>query len=231
MRIHCLQHVPFEDAANIGLWAREQGHTLTATCLYDDEPLPDPAEIDLLAIMGGPMNIYQHRYHPWLKREKAFLERALAASVPSIGVCLGAQLLADVLGARVTQNPWVEVGWHTVRLTPEGSKSPLFNHAPPEFTAFHWHGDTFEIPSGATRLAESEACCNQAFQYGPNVLGLQFHLEYSMDSIETMLATCGDELTDGAFVQTADRIRAGYHNVAATHRLVVPLLDRLARER
>jgi GMP synthase-like glutamine amidotransferase len=230
MRIHCLQHVPFEDAANIGLWAREQGHTLTATRLYEDEPLPDPAEIDLLAIMGGPMNIYQYRHHPWLTREKVFLERALAASVPSIGVCLGAQLLADVLGARITQNPWVEIGWHTVRLTAKGSQSPFFSHVPPEFTAFHWHGDTFEIPSGATRLAESDACCNQAFQYGLHVLGLQFHLEYSVDSIETMLAKCGDELTDGVFVQTADRIRAGYHDVVTIHRLLVPLLNHLARE-
>jgi len=231
MRIHTLQHVPFENAANIAVWAKERGHTVTRTQLYDGEPLPDVAGIGLLAVMGGPMNVYQHRDHPWLCREKAFLEQAITTGVPMIGVCLGAQLLADVLGAKIMQNPQVEIGWHAVRLTREAAGSRFFSSMPAQFTAFHWHGDTFEIPAGATRLAESDACPNQAFEHGGHVVGLQFHLEYAADSIEAMLAQCGDELVEAPFIQNEGRIRAGYGHVPTTQQLLTPLLDSLAGNR
>ncbi len=182
----------------------------------------------MLAVMGGPMNVYEYHRYPWLRREKVFLERAVSASVPSLGVCLGAQLLADVLGAEITRNPQVEIGWHAVRVTAAARESALVGHLPAEFIAFHWHGDTFEMPPGATRLAESDACPNQAFDYGSCILGLQFHLEYSVESIETMLAQCGDELVDGPFVQNPSQIRAGYDHVAATGELLIPLLDSLS---
>lgn len=225
MRLHWLGHVPFENAANIGGWAEQRGYGVTSTRLYADEPLPDIEEIDVLAIMGGPMNVYQYRRYPWLVAEKHFIERALRAEVPMIGVCLGAQLIADVLGARVTEGPQIEIGWHAVRLTPQASAAVPFSHLPAEFTPFHWHGDTFEVPAGAMRLAESDACPNQAFAYGRRVLGLQFHLEYSVQSIEAMLAHCGDELAEAAFIQTSDQIRAGYRRVPGTWSLLAALLD------
>jgi len=231
MRVHYLQHVPFEDAANIGVWAEERGCTLTTTRLYEDEPFPDIAEIGLLAIMGGPMNVYQYRDYPWLPREKVFIRKAIASGLPMVGVCLGAQLLADVLGAKVMQNPEIEIGWHTVRLTPEACRSAVFRHMPKEFPAFHWHGDTFELPPGAEHLAESGACRNQAFEYDGHVLGLQFHLEYSASSIERMLTHCADELIDAPFVQTRSQITAGYDRVPVTRRLLTPLLDSLSAER
>ena len=231
MRVHYVQHVPFEDAAYIGDWARQRGHTLTATRLYEDEPLPEVAQIGLLAIMGGPMNVYQHRTYPWLPREKAFLERAISAGVPTIGVCLGAQLLADVLGARVTQNAHIEIGWHVVRRTPEGAGSHVFDHVPPKFTAFHWHGDAFEVPAGATRLAESDACSNQAFEYDGHVLGLQFHLEYSVASIDKMLSHCASELVEAPFIQNRERIMAGYDRIPTTQELLIPMLDALVARR
>lgn len=227
MIVHCLQHVPFENAANIAVWASKHGHTLTTTLVYENQSFPDPASLGLLAVMGGPMNVYQHRDHPWLPDEKTFIERALAAGTPILGVCLGAQLLADVLGAKVAQNPQIEIGWHPVRSTREASSSKLFGLLPAEFTAFHWHGDAFGIPAGATRLAESKACPNQAFEYGGRALGLQFHLEYSVDSIEAMLAHCADELVDAPFIQNPDRIRAGYGHTATTYRLLERLLDGL----
>ena len=117
MRWHWLGHVPFEDAANIGLWAHRRGYEVTHTQLYTGQPLPDVEEIDALAIMGGPMNIYQHRDHPWLIEEKRFIERAIQAHIPVIGVCLGAQLIADVLGAKVAQNRDIEIGWFEIELT------------------------------------------------------------------------------------------------------------------
>jgi GMP synthase-like glutamine amidotransferase len=225
MRFHCLQQVPFEDAANVGVWAAERGYDVTTTRLYAGEPLPEVGAIDALAIMGGPMNIYQHRDYPWLIDEKRFVERVVAAGVPTLGVCLGAQLLADVLGAKVTQNAQVEIGWFDVALTPEAADTPIAGALPRHFTAFHWHGDTFEIPAGAKRLAGSQACTNQAFAYARHVLGLQFHLDYSAASIEKMLRHCANELIEAPFVQNRDQIVARLAGTEETRRLLWSLLD------
>jgi GMP synthase-like glutamine amidotransferase len=227
VRLHWLGHVPFEDAANIGLWAEQHGYTVTDTQLYTNAPLPAIADIDALAIMGGPMNIYQHRDHPWLLKEKRFIEQAIGAGVPTIGVCLGAQLIADVLGARVAQNPQLEIGWFEVETVTATDQEGLLNDLPSRFTAFHWHGDAFDIPSGATRLAQSEACPNQAFAYGRHVLGFQFHLEYSAQSIERMLVHCADELVEAPFVQDKQQITQGLTNVAKTRELLDSVLNAL----
>lgn len=211
MRVHYIQHVPFENSANIGTWAQEHGYLLTKTEIFEGEPFPDSSEIDILAIMGGLMNVYQYRDYPWLKEEKKFIEKAINRKIKVIGICLGAQLIADVLGARVTQNPYVEIGWHDVTLTDVGANSNILMGFPKTFIAFHWHGDTFEIPDGASHLAYSEACANQAFKYENNVIGLQFHLEYSQESIEKMLDNCSDELVGAQYVQNKERIRFNYH--------------------
>ncbi len=229
MRVHYLQHVPFEDAANIAVWAESRNHIVTRTRLYENEPLPEIDEVGLLAIMGGPMNVYQYRNHPWLKREKAFIERAVARGIPILGVCLGVQLLADVLGAKVVQNPHIEIGWFPVRLTAEACDSDLFHGLPTEFNAFHWHGDTFDLPPGARRLAQSDACPNQAFEYAGRAVGLQFHLEYTADSIRSMLAHCADELIEAPFIQSRDQILAGLDQVARTQTLLATLLDAMSR--
>ncbi len=209
MRFHWLGHVPFEDAAHIGLWAEEHGYTVTNSQLYAGEALPAVEEIDALAVMGGPMNVYQHRDYPWLLDEKRFIERAIEAGVPTIGVCLGAQLIAGVLGARIYQNPQVEIGWFELQRVAKPSQEAILRDLPERFMAFHWHGDTFEIPSGAIRIAQSQACRNQAFEYGRHVVGLQFHLEYSARSIEKMLVHCADELVEAPFIQSRDQITEG----------------------
>ncbi len=200
MRIHYLQHVPFEDLANIEAWARKKGHEVSGTMLFSDEPLPNLDRFDWLVIMGGPMNIYEHDKYPWLLREKEFIRRAIAGDKIVLGICLGAQLMADVLGGKVVRNAHKEIGWFPVRLTQEAKSSKVFCVLPDEFVAFHWHGDTFDIPPGAIRAAESQACPNQAFWLGKAV-GLQFHLESSMDSIDHLILNCSDELKDGRYVQ------------------------------
>jgi len=227
MRFHWLQSVSFEDAAHVGDWAVERRYEVTRTRVYADEPLPEVGAIDALAVMGGPMNVYQQRDFPWLVGEKRFIEQALGAGIPIIGICLGAQLIADVLGAKVVQNPEIEIGWHEVRLNDEGGAAEISEGLPERFTAFHWHGDTFEIPAGARHLAQSQACANQAFAYGSNVIGLQFHLEYSAESIEKMLAHCGSELVPGPFVQGPEQIIAGLGQVRQTQGLLHTLLDSL----
>jgi GMP synthase (glutamine-hydrolysing) len=225
MKIHCLTHVPFEDAANIQTWADNRGHTLHYTHLYNHESLPDITDFDFLAIMGGPMNIYEHDAYPWLEMEKQFIGRAVEAGKKVLGVCLGGQLIADVLGGKVTKNQSPEIGWHPIQLTPEARQLPLLAGFPEELTVFHWHGDTFAIPHTAIHLASSKACPNQAFLYGSTVLGLQFHLEYSEDSIRAMLTDCQNELIPSPYVQSAEQIQQNLSAAPTVQGYLNRLLD------
>jgi GMP synthase (glutamine-hydrolysing) len=225
MKIHCLTHVPFEDAANIAEWAKSRGHELVYTRLHRYEDLPSLDSFDVLAIMGGLMNIYEHKAYPWLAQEKKFIRRAIDANKKTIGICLGAQLIADVLGAPVTPNTHKEIGWHKVKLSSRAKQSAAMSSLPEEMVVFQWHGDTFSTPPSATHLASSTVCTNQAFQYGPNVLALQFHLEYSEESIEKMLLNCADELVDEPYINTPEQIRAGYDNISQTTAWLYTLLD------
>lgn len=228
MRIHCFQHVPFEDPANIEGWARPRGHDLSRTLLFSEEEFPDLSSFDWLIIMGGPMNIYEHERYPWLVREKEFISRAIAGGKVVLGICLGAQLISDVLGGKVTRNRYREIGWFPVRLTEEGRASSIFSALPERFTALHWHGDTFSIPPGALRLAESDACANQAFISGRSV-GLQFHLESSKESVERLLENCGDELTEGPYIQGREDL-APLEHYAGIRELMEKLLDRMEED-
>lgn len=230
MRIHYLQHVPFEDLANIEVWANKKYHSITRTQLFNEETLPKIDEFDWLIIMGGPMNIYEEDEYPWLTGEKEFIAQAIANKKIVLGICLGGQLIADVLGGKVTKNESVEIGWFPVKLTSNSKRSICFGTFPEEFTAFHWHGDTFEIPLGAVRLAESEACVNQAFEYDGRVIGLQFHIEYSAKSIDLMIQNCGDELVDGKFIQKADEIISRSEHLEGANILLNILLDNVERE-
>ncbi len=194
MAVHYLQHVPFEGLGAIEDWCCARGHSITVTRLYA-EPLPRRVEGDLLVVMGGPMNIYQEERHPWLAAEKSLLRDAIAEGARVLGICLGAQLLADVLGGSVTRNPEREIGWFPVELVPEAGAIPGFDRLPPRFIALHWHGDTFSIPEGALRLAGSEACANQAFAWDEGrVLGLQFHLEETIESLTLLVQHAAHEL-------------------------------------
>ncbi|WP_423126755.1 type 1 glutamine amidotransferase [Gaoshiqia sp. Z1-71] len=227
-RIHYLQHVAFEGLGCIDEWVRNKGHRLTATRFYLGESLPDPDSFDWLIVMGGPMGIYDEAFFPWLTAEKQFLKKALADGKVILGICLGAQLLADALGVQVISGNEKEIGWFPVKKTPEASKAPLLSAMPDELTVFHWHGDQFQIPPGATRLAESKACANQLFLYGDRVAGLQFHFEATPESIEAMLEHAGDELKEaGPFIQTKENIRAGYSHCPANNKIMFSILDRL----
>jgi len=213
MRIHYLQHVPFEDLGNIENWALAKGHQISRTQLFKDDPLPEPEEFDWLIVMGGPMNIYEEDEFPWLAREKVFIKDAIDSGKIVLGVCLGAQLVASVFGARVHRNRYPEIGWFDVRLTDEARESRVFKHFPGRFTAFHWHGDTFDLPPGCTWIAESDACRNQAFEYDGQVIGLQFHLDTTLESIRRLIRYSGDELVPGEDVQSEEKILAQCGNL------------------
>lgn len=228
MRIHCLQHVPFEGPAGIGDWARTRGHAITTTHLYRDATLPDPSSFDCLVVMGGPMGVHDEDVHPWLAAEKAFLRATIAAGKTVVGVCLGAQLLALVLGARVYRNGEKEIGWFPVELTEAARESDSMGFLPDLLTVYHWHGDTFDLPAGAVHLARSEGCAHQAFLWGGRVLGLQFHLESTAASVEELVASGADELVPGRFIQTAEQmLAAGPEDYARLHTVLSGILDRL----
>jgi GMP synthase-like glutamine amidotransferase len=229
MRIHYLQHVPFEDLANIRRWAEERGHDVSRTLLFSNDRIPGLMEFDWLIIMGGPMNIYEHDTYPWLIREKMFIREAIANDKIVLGICLGAHLMADVLGGNVRRSAYREIGWHKVRLTPEAKASRLFHVLPGEFIAFHWHGDTFAVPPGALRTAESDACRNQAFEMG-RAVGLQFHLESSMDSIDHLISNCSDELDEGAYVQGQKELLSHIDRFSEINGLMNIFLDNMERE-
>lgn len=229
MRIHCLQHVPFEGPAGIADWAARRGHTITTTHVYAGESLPAQTAFDWLVIMGGPMGVHDEADHPWLVPEKRFIGESIAAGKTLIGVCLGAQLIAGTLGARVSRNPEKEIGWFPIELTEAGRSSPLFGFLPPVFQVYHWHGDTFELPPGAVHLARSTACAQQAFLYDGRVLGLQCHLESTPQSVADILRHCADELVPAAHVQTAERmLAASEQDYAQLNAALSGILDRLA---
>ena len=229
MRIHSLQHVPFEDLGNIEVWAKDRGHGVSRTLLFRQEPLPRFSDFDWLIIMGGPMNVYEEEKYRWLTEEKKFIAGAIGRGKILLGVCLGAQLIADVLGARVYKNTHKEIGWHPVRLTPDGEESRLWGSLSARFIAFHWHGDTFDIPGGAVRTAGSEGCANQAFEYKGRVVGLQFHLESTMGSIQRLIQNCGNELVDGPYIQQPEEMLAPEENLREIRGRLESFLDGMER--
>ncbi len=228
-RLHCIQHVPFEGLANIRIWAENQGWQISETHLYRQEKLPSQDDFDWLVIMGGPMNIYEEKEYPWLAAEKKFIGEAIEDDKIVVGICLGAQLIADVLGGRVMANRHKEIGWFPVSLTPDGLASVPFQGFPGQFPALHWHGDTFSIPPGAIMLAESQACPAQAFSAnGDRVLALQFHLESSLESIRALVENCSDELVEAEYIQTADAILGRGENFSSINGTMIKLLENMA---
>ncbi len=206
MRIHYFQHVPFEGLGNIEDWIRSKNYALSATRFYAADPLPKLAEVDWLIIMGGPMGAYDDKKYSWLTAEKSFIEASIKAGKKVMGICLGAQLIASVLGEKVYPHVHKEIGWFPLRLTGEGMASALFKGYPAELPAFHWHGDTFSCPRGAEHLAETAACRNQAFAYGSKVVGLQFHLDVTRKTVEQLIENGALELVSGKYIQKPEQM-------------------------
>jgi GMP synthase (glutamine-hydrolysing) len=171
-----LQHIACEPPAAFEEELRSRGLELVRVELDEGEAIPERDDFAGIVVMGGPMGAYEEDEHPWLAEEKSYLREAVERDVPVWGVCLGAQLLAASLGARVYRGPEAEVGLLPVELTEAAADDPVFASAPPSFPTLQWHGDTFDLPDGATLLARSPAYRNQAFRVGRSY-GLQFHVE------------------------------------------------------
>jgi GMP synthase-like glutamine amidotransferase len=225
MKIHYLQHVPFETPAAILEWAKEHKHKITGHHLYKGDKLPTPSEIDMLIVMGGPMGVYDDRKFPFLKEEKVLIQKLIPTKKKILGICLGAQILASVLGAVVKKNRFKEIGFFPVTRSQNALNSPFGALLPESFTPFHWHGDAFDIPKEAVHLAQSVACRSQAFSYGENVLGIQFHLESTPESIEALITNCRSELTPSEYIRSESSIKQGYSFLEENTKVLYGLLD------
>lgn len=224
MRILCLQHVPFETPAAIADWAVARRHRIDTLLMHDGIDLPRLRDIDMLVLMGGPMSVHDSNTLAWLADEKQYLRRALALDKRVLGVCLGAQLIAEALGGTVTRNRYREIGWFPMRRA-ANLPAHLAGLLPASLNGFHWHGETFSIPPGATRLASSAACENQAFAWQDRVLGLQCHLEVTPADAVGLGDACAAELVDAPYVQDAATMLAQPQRFAAANVALTRMLD------
>jgi len=227
LNIHCLQHAPHEGAGYISNYAQEYGHSLSFTKFYKNEKPPELNSFDVLLIMGGSMGVNDENKFPWLKNEKKFIGEAIKNKKKILGICLGSQMLAAVLGARVFQNSEPEIGFFPVF---KKSANVLFKNFPDTSVVFQWHGDTFDLPQGAELLASSEACVNQAFMVGSNILALQFHLEITEELLKGFLKSGKDELLPKRYIQTEESIINGFKFIPTCNLLLEELLKKFLND-
>ncbi len=230
MRIHYFQHVPYETPANIFRWAKDRNISITGTHLYKNEPFPDFASFDMLIVMGGPMGVYDEDRYPFLKREKIFIENAISLGKKVLGICLGAQLIAEVLGSRIYKCENKEIGWFPVYKTEEAKKSKYFYDFPDSLEVFHWHGDTFDIPKNTRHIFSSEGCQNQAFESNDGkVIGLQFHLEVDIDTVKAWIKEGEDEIKGGGkYIQNPKEMISDYKRFITLENSLYKFMDRFS---
>lgn len=197
MKTYIIQHVPFETP---GILENLSNYEIIK--MFEKYTFPNVEEVDLLIVLGGPMGAYDP--YNWLKEEKAFIKNVINQNKPVLGICLGAQLIAEVIGGEVMENrAGKEVGWWPIHKT---SNETPFNFLPDTLEVLHWHGDTFTLPKEAITFYSTEICKNQAFLYKNNVIGLQFHFESTVETLKALVEADEDYLDGGEFVQTKEEI-------------------------
>jgi GMP synthase-like glutamine amidotransferase len=205
VRIHYFQHDKNEGLGTMASRFSQKGYELQRTPFFSESwALPLLEEVDFLVVLGGPMGVYEKERFPWLNDEIELVRACLRARKPVLGVCLGAQILASALGARVYPQGFREIGWFPVQFAPGAPE--WLSRGKPDLEVFHWHGDTFDLPEGATRLASSQATLNQAFLWGDCALGLQFHLETGAHDVEIFVQQGQADLIKSDFCQSKDQI-------------------------
>ena len=227
MKVQVLQHVPFEGIGSIQGWMDARGAAVSTTRFFQPGALPTPRDFDWLIVMGGPMSVNDESVHTWLPPEKRLIAHAIQAGKTVLGICLGAQLIASALGARVIPNPHKEIGWFPVRRYP-GPDTEIARLFEDGTEVFHWHGETFDLPAGAVGFLHSDACRNQAFLVGSRVVGLQFHIETTPQSAALLIANSREELVTGPYIQTEDGMLARPDRFARANTLMDAVLEILA---
>lgn len=227
LNISCFLHVHFEEPGLITEWIQKKGHQLDYTRLYKNEPLPDPDNVDLLIIMGGPMNVSDFHLHPWMKEELDWVGEFIESGKAILGICLGAQIIATALGSDVYPGKEKEIGWFGIRFLPGLGDFKICKNLPSSRKVFHWHGDTFDIPEGAIRIAESNLFPNQGFIYEKRVIALQFHLEVGPENVDKLVENCREELVHGTHIQSESELRNPARFIEKNRLLLFNILDYL----
>ncbi len=209
MTVTIIKHIDIEGPGTFGDFLNDDGISYEVIDVFNGEPLPGSLSgTSAVIVLGGPMNVYEEDKHPFLKEENEFLKEVIGNGLPALGFCLGAQLIAKAKGALVKKNPQKEIGWFNVSLTENGLSDPLFQGFQGVFDVFQWHGDTFNIPDGAVRLAESDLCPNQAYRIDNNIYGLQFHVEVTDKMIYQWIDAYRDEVDSLKGIVDPDQIIA-----------------------
>lgn len=228
--IAIIQHVPHESPGWIINWLEGNDKSFRLVDIYRGDPLPPAREIEGLVIMGGSMNVYEEALYPWLAEEKRYIRNFIHEGKKVLGICLGAQLVAASLGARVKRNAALEIGWFPIEIHEDELPAKMQGVFPLHLLTFHWHGDTFEVPEGGAPFASSEACPNQGFAFGEHVLAIQFHPEMTESGIEDLIAhDAEDLLSESVFVQTAEEMRKGITNIEHNKEVLFKLLNSFFR--
>ena len=226
VRILCIQHSERVRPLSVETWAAARDEVDLVVHRVDLEPLPRPDEFDRVIVLGGQMNTDEREAHPWLDDERAFLAELVERPHARVfGICLGAQLLAEVLGGSVGRAEHPEIGWHPITLTSDAAASDVFDTLPATFDAFEWHGDSWALPPGASLIATSPSCGTQAFEWEGRVHAVQFHPEFTHERTTQLAATTTDDLTVGGFVQPAEQFLADPRRFDESREQLFAMLD------
>jgi len=220
-KIYVLQHHPVENLGTIADALEAAALAWQYVRVNEGQPVPrDMKGAGGLIVMGGPMGVYQTERYPWLRDEMALINDSIKRNIPVLGICLGAQILAAALGAKVERNSnGKEIGWYPIRLDEAAKEDRLCRDLPKTLTPFHWHGDIFELPSGAVSLASSEKTPCQAFRYGDKAYGIQFHFEVTLDAVAAM---------SKAFAKDLDREKIAAEEMITHAAEFTPALEKIA---
>lgn len=227
LRIHCIQHEMFETPGCILNWAKAHGFPVSYTHIYKNDQLPQLVDFDFLLIMGGSMSAYDDEKISWIRTEKELIRKAIDANKYVVGICLGSQLIASALGARVFINRYKEIGFFPLYLSSVAKKMSMFKGFKDKMYVFHWHGDTFDMPINAKHLAYSHACHNQGFLYNDRVLALQCHMEITIEIMEDLFKNFAAELISSPYVQSADEMRNHLDSIPRMNQVLYDMLDSL----
>jgi GMP synthase-like glutamine amidotransferase len=210
-------------------WFLSRGHELACSRMFEAPDLPSPEDFDWLVVMGGPMGVNDQAEYPWLEPEIELIKATMEQSKRILGVCLGAQLMAAALGAEVKKNLHKEIGWFHVQSQTMGNDQ-LGKLMPPRFRAFHWHGETFDVPTNAKPLGSSEATTCQGFRAGPRGLAMQYHLELRPEDVGMLAEACSEDLVPGPYVQGPEQFLEKSYQFDEANDMIRQILETLESE-
>lgn len=231
MKLHIIMHESFESPAAIEIWAKKNGHNMKYTKLYEGNTLPDECDFDFLIVMGGPQSpatTIEECPHFNAKKEIAFIKKAIDQGKIVFGVCLGAQLIGEALGACFDHSPNREIGVFPLTLTEDGKQDPIIGNFPVTFDVGHWHGDMPGLTPESKVLATSAGCPRQIIRYAPRIYGFQCHFEFTSAAIEDMIQNNAHELEqykELPYIETDEQLRA--HDFREVNAKLFQFLDHL----